>query len=519
MTHPEREYIVSLQEGVDYDQFWQDMEHVCHNEPHVPVRCVQIVNERPGSLRSCHYALTDLEAAQLRQDARVMCVELTLKDQPHIKLKTDAVQYADFTKTYSQSGSHINWGLRRCVNESNPYGTGTSVSGEFPYTLDGTGVDIVVTDSGIQPDHPEFNDVHGESRVQLLDWYSASGLPGVQSVNFYRDHDGHGTHVTGICAGKSYGWAKNARIFSMKLNGLEGSGDAGTGIDVTEALDMIKMWHQQKPVNPTTGYARPTIVNMSWGVVLTFSNILGGSYRSTPWTGTAKRMDLGMVGNAFNEFSYRYTPIDVDVSEMLAAGIIVCVSAGNYYQKADVVAGADYDNYFTSSLYGDIYYHRGGTPHATGVIRVGSMDAQVRDATTEYKSVFSDAGPLVDVWAPGSAIQSACSNINDFSATSYYDDPAYKQTNLSGTSMAAPQVAGACALYTQLNPWATPSQVKAWLISQSQPTIYTTGSDTDYTNNRSLLGSESRVMFQPFNSEQPLTSQGNISWSAIQLPV
>jgi hypothetical protein len=83
--------------------------------------------------------------------------------------------------------------------------------------------------------------------------------------------------------------------------------------------------------------------------------------------------------------------------------------------------------------------------------------------------------------------------------------------------MAAPQVAGMISLYLQLNPWATPTQVKAWLISQSQPTIYTTGSSTDYTNSRSLLGSASRVMFQPFNSELPLSSLGVVGWTGVNL--
>ena len=517
MTHTEREYVVSLHEGMDYDQFWQDMEQVCNHVPSVPVRPVDIVNERPGSLRSCHYALTDQEAEQLRQDPRVICVELTLKDQPHIKLAPHAIQYADFTKTSGQSGSYINWGLRRCVNQTNPYGTGTSVLGEYPYTLDGTGVDIVITDSGIQPDHPEFTDTHGVSRVQLIDWYLATGLPGSQSINFYRDYDGHGTHVAGICAGKTYGWAKNARIYSMKLAGLEGVGDSGTGIDILAALDIIKVWHQQKSVDPTTGYPRPTVVNMSWGFPLTFTNITGGSYRGTPWSGTTKRTDLGMVGNSSGSFGYRYTPTDVDVSEMLAAGIIVCVSAGNYYQKADVVGGDDYNNYFTSSAYGALYYHRGSSPHATGVIRVGSTDVQVRDATTEYKSVFSDCGPLVDIWAPGSAIQSACSTTNRFDASTYYANNQYRQTNLSGTSMSSPQVAGVCALYLQLNPWATPSQIKAWLLSQAQSVIYDTGLNTDYTNNRSIQGSANTFLFNQFNSPQPLTTTGSLGFTALQL--
>ena len=41
---------------------------------------------------------------------------------------------------------------------------------------DGTGVDVVSQDSGLQIDVREFNDANGVSRVVLLDWYAASGL-------------------------------------------------------------------------------------------------------------------------------------------------------------------------------------------------------------------------------------------------------------------------------------------------------------------------------------------------------
>ena len=54
----------------------------------------------------------------------------------------------------------------------------------------------------------------GTSRVQQIDWYTESGLSGSQNVNHYRDFDGHGTHCAGIAAGKTYGWAKKAHIYS-----------------------------------------------------------------------------------------------------------------------------------------------------------------------------------------------------------------------------------------------------------------------------------------------------------------
>jgi len=55
----EREYIVSLNKGVDYDSFWQQMESDTNGLQFVPDRRIDIVNNRDGSLRSCHYSLTD----------------------------------------------------------------------------------------------------------------------------------------------------------------------------------------------------------------------------------------------------------------------------------------------------------------------------------------------------------------------------------------------------------------------------------------------------------------------------
>ena len=70
----EREYIVSLNRGIDYDAFWDQIENSSADDGFVPTRRVDIVNERPGSLRSCHYSLTDEEANILRADPRVFGV-------------------------------------------------------------------------------------------------------------------------------------------------------------------------------------------------------------------------------------------------------------------------------------------------------------------------------------------------------------------------------------------------------------------------------------------------------------
>ena len=508
----EREYIVSLQAGVDYDQFWYEMETTTSSLSYVPDRTVDIVNERPGSLRSCHYSITEAEADVLRSDPRVYSVEIPPDQRDDISIGFSALQFNNYTKTSSSSGNFVNWGLLRCVSETNNYGTGSTATGGFPFTLDGTGVDVVIHDSGLQIDHPEFG-----ARVQTINWYTESGLPGTQSANFYRDWDGHGTHVGGIVAGQNYGWAKNAQIYSMKVAGLEGSGDSGTGIPISDCFDAVKLWHQNKPVDPETGFKRPTVVNMSWGYSSTFSNINGGVYRGVAWTGTTKKSEYGMIGNASNRFGVRVNSVDVDLAEMVSAGIIVCVAAGNSYQKIDVSGGLDWDNRYNRTGVGNVYYHRGSSPSDPGAISVGSTDTTVYDATTEYKSVFSDSGPGVDIWSPGSNIMSSCSTINSFSALAYSFNSSYKQVNISGTSMASPQVAGLAALYLQLNPWATPAQAKAWLQANSKSVIYSTGLDADYSNSRSIMGSSNQFLFNPFNRQHPIATVGDVGLVALSL--
>lgn len=508
-----REYIVSTVRGVNIADI--DVEMIAPTgSGNIPNRSCEICNSRPLSDRQTHYHLTEEEAEALRNDPRIYSVEIPPDQRDDISIGIRATQSGDFTKTSSDSGSFINWGLKRCISENNNYGTGTTVDNLFSYSVDGTGVDIVIHDSGLQVDHPEFTDASDTSRVQLIDWYTASGLPGTQNANHYRDYDGHGTHCGGIAAGKTFGWAKNARIYVVKVSGLEGTGDSGTGIPIPDCFDVVKGWHQNKPVDPLTGYKRPTVVNMSWGYGTTFSSITGGDYRGTPWVGTGMRTDYGMIGSlngvAGGRHVVRVSSVDVSIQEMIDAGIHICISAGNSYQKVDVLGGLDYDNYYSKTGVGNVYYHRGGSPFDDQAMIVGNIDSTVFSAVLEYKSISSESGPGVDIWAPGTNIMSCTSTTNEWGAGSqnYYLNSSYKQTNISGTSMASPQVAGVMAFYLQVNPQLTPDQLKARILADSkQNLVYSTGLDTDYTNNRSIEGGNNRFLYNKYN--QAITS--NIS--------
>jgi hypothetical protein len=411
-------YNVALNEGIDYDAFWQEIETDGSGSVYVPQRGVAIVNERPTSLRQCWYELTDDEADKLRQDPRVYCVEIPPDFRTDIEIAPSSSQTGLYYKSPGTNPANnlgINWGLFR-LNSTTMNAPGASGTLTYNYPLDGTGVDFVIQDSGCQVDHPEFTDAAGVTRVQQIDWFAASGISGTMPANFYTDNDGHGTHCCGIAAGKTYGRAKNARIYVMTVSGLNGGGT--TGLPVTDVFDCIKGWHINKTVDPALGYKRPTVVNMSWSYINTFSSINGGNYRGTNWSGSSRQPGYGMIGSASGRFGIRVSSVDVDVAELLAAGVVLVGAAGNYYQTLDVLGGPDYNNYFNQTST-PLYYMQGGSPaSAVGVICVGNVSTGYD--TPEHKLGSSESGPRVDVYAPGTNIVSTTSNVNAFGATTAY---------------------------------------------------------------------------------------------------
>lgn len=509
----EKEYIVSLNRGVDYVAFNQEM-IAATGAGAIPGRSVDVANARPGSERNTHYNLTDAEANALKADPRVLGVTLLPELDPSIGIGHRAIQSGDFTKTTLDRGDFLNWGMRRVNEATNPY-VGTSVTGGYNYTLDGTGVDIVIQDSGIQADHPEFQDAEGNSRVQQIDWYTESGISGTMPTGHYTDYHGHGTHVAGTAAGKTYGWAKNARIYALKVAGLEGSSDPNNGIPVSDCFDVIKQWHAAKPADPATGVKRPTIVNMSWGYLRGYNNVSSITYRGVAKTGTdidteEKRNAFGLypasgatVGTTYAT-NLRISSVDTDIQELIDAGVHVVIAAGNRSHKIDISGGDDFSNSAVLNS-GTTEYQKGSSPYDDEAHIVGSIDSTVHSGGLDQKATYSECGPGVSVYAPGTDIMSAMSTTNAFSANTvdnpYPADATFLINNISGTSMASPQVAGVLALWLQLNPEATPAQGLAFITTTAKTEqIYETGSSIDYTDTRSLLGSTNRFVFNKFNS-------------------
>lgn len=417
----EKEYIVSLHKGIDYDEFWTEMETTTIGHATIPEHAVDIVNARPLSQRNCHYALTDEQAAKLRSDPRVLAVEIPPEQRTDIEIGFKATQTGVFNKSSTLAAGELNWGLLRSNKDgTNVFELTNSQIGPYEYMLDGTGVDVVIQDSGIEPNHPEFFNYAGtESRLQQINWYQVSGVPGTQSGNHYLDTHGHGTHVASTAVGLRHGWAKNARIYSVKVGGLEGgSGDSGSGIPVSACFDVIKGFHLNKPIDPATGVRRPTIVNMSWGYGRGWGSFTGGSYRGISWTGTTLRPEFGMIGRN-GRHPVLIDSVEVDMDELLDAGVHVCAAASNDSQKIDVPGGVDYNNYYSSGG-SSVYYHRGSSPLGDArALCVGALDSTVFNTTLDRKVNFSNSGPAVNIFAPGTNVQSATSTTTVFSTIPY----------------------------------------------------------------------------------------------------
>ena len=313
--------------------------------------------------------------------------------------------------------------------------------------LDGTGIGVAVLDSGII----DITDLHGAS----------GGSRVVYSQNFVgnggsaSDQYGHGSHVAGIIAGNGKkssqnkdfytfsGVAPNVNLINLRVLDQNGVGtDSGVIAAIQTAITLKNKYNIR-------------VINLS-------------------------------LGRPVYE-SYTMDPLCQAVEAAYKAGIVVVVSAGN--QGPD---NSNNNGYSTITAPGNDPY----------VITVGAMKTLgTADRNDDLIATYSSKGPTAidhiakpDLVAPGNLIISLYStglqlsklfpenetpislyesNANDKASSTYYI--------LSGTSMAAPMVAGTAVLMPQQNSALTPDQIKAELMKSSTKTFPQFSSYTDPT--------------------------------------
>ena len=266
-------------------------------------------------------------------------------------------------------------------------------------------VNVAVLDTGIDTSHPDLNVAGGYS--------CARGRS-------YDDHYGHGTHAAGIIGALDdrtgvVGVAPGARMYGVKV--LDDDAN-GTTRELLCGIEWVTSTRYDKdPRNDID------VANLSLGGI--------GS-------------DDGRCGQADGDILHQA------VCKSVESGVTYVVAAGNEHEDASKLIPAAYEEVITVSALADSDGKRGGDG--------GSPDC--RSDQDDTLADFSNYGRAVDIIAPGVCIFSTMPM--DGSVAS--DDTGGYGT-LTGTSFAAPHVAGAAALWISKNPSASPAQVRDALIA------------------------------------------------------
>ncbi|MDI9369303.1 MAG: S8 family serine peptidase [Synergistaceae bacterium] len=267
---------------------------------------------------------------------------------------------------------------------------------------------VAVIDTGIDYKHEDLKD-----NIEV-DADSNQGFNAIANDNDPMDDEGHGTHVAGtIGAVGSNDIGVTGVCWKVGLLGvkvLDNKG-YGTGNTIIAGLEYVKQ-QKNKGLNVR-------VANMS----------LGG------WMRPIKNPETDPYGAAFKALS--------------DAGVVMVFAAGNEFQNIDRPGGRDSDPHNPGTSYkGKLAYP--ACFRFENTITVAAMDEdRTRSEFSNYSKYY------VDLAAPGGGILSTI--------------PDYKYGKASGTSMAAPHVAGAAALLAAAHPGETEGQIRARILRGVAP--------------------------------------------------
>jgi subtilisin family serine protease len=108
---------------------------------------------------------------------------------------------------------------------------------------------------------------------------------------------------------------------------------------------------------------------------------------------------------------------------------------------------------------------------------------------------------------------SSCSTTNEFGGQTYNLNASYKQVNISGTSMASPQIAGMAALLLQMNPTASVAQIKNSMVARAQINVHTGSVSSSYVDSRAIQGGLPLNAFSKLGGSDNLVFSGSFSIS------
>ena len=327
----------------------------------------------------------------------------------HIASEPELIARKLATQTTGPSGflapnDVIPWGLDRIDSR-------TGRDNSFTYSTDGTGVKAYIVDSGVNAVHAEFS-----SRV-LPGWSYRSNASALASynnaINAYNANPAVGIQP---CAYKS-------NIHQFVPATFDGASD---GSDVGRVDNDGHGTHVAGTIGGlTTGVAKaasivPVRVLDSCGAG-TATMVLSG----LNWILADHQLGEKAVVNMSIGFESTATSIDTAIKSLLAEGIVVVAASGNEGGSAC-----------------------GITPAGTqGTISVGASNY------LDGEPYFTNFGECVDIFAPGQSIVSSWPK--DLSAPTLY-------RGVTGTSMAAPHVAGAVARFLQSATVTATTPTDAW---------------------------------------------------------